>query len=141
MAFFATFTLFFAVRSAQHGKWRDFILAGAGAGLAAACKITAVSLLPVVVLAVGVYCWKGIHPFLAPLWSGDKPEYAERRDGAALDARSSRFVFGSLVALLAGFVAFRIAMPYAFNTPELRRSAVVPIRPHRPLPDASTPTS
>jgi len=117
VAFFATFTLYFAIRSAQHGKWRDFILAGLGAGLAAACKITAVSLLPVVVLAVGVYCWKGISPFVAPLWAGDKPDYAERRDGIELDKSVFKLVFGSLVALLAGFVAFRIAMPYAFNAP------------------------
>ncbi len=117
VAFFATFTLFFAVRSARHGRWRDFILAGAGAGLAAACKITAVSLLPVVVLGVGVYCWKGIFPFVAPLWCGDRKEYADQRDGVELDRSVFSLVVGSLVALLAGFVAFRIAMPYAFNTP------------------------
>ena len=117
VAFFAAFTLLFAIRSAQHGRWRDFLLAGAGAGLAAACKITAVSLLPVVVLSVGVYCWTGVHPFVAPLWAGDKPEYAERRDGSALDASVFRFIFGSLLALLAGFIAFRIAMPYAFSSP------------------------
>ncbi len=119
VGFFAAFTLLFAIRSAQHGRWRDFLLAGAGAGLAAACKITAVSLLPVVVLSVGVYCWKGVHPFVAPLWAGDTPEYAERRDGAALDASVFRFVTGSLLALVAGFIAFRIAMPYAFNSPSL----------------------
>src|SRR6185295_17610896 len=89
----------------------------AGAGLAAACKITAVSLLPVVVLAVGVYSWKGIFPYVAPLWAGDTKEYAEKRDGVALDRSVFTLIFGSIVALLAGFVAFRIAMPYAFNTP------------------------
>ncbi|MDP9237356.1 MAG: DUF2298 domain-containing protein [Chloroflexota bacterium] len=117
VAFFTAFTLLFAIRSAQDGRWRDFLLAGAGAGLAAACKITAVSLLPVVVLSVAVYCWKGVHPFIAPLWAGDRPEYVESRDGVALNASVLRLIFGSLLALLAGFIAFRIAMPYAFNTP------------------------
>jgi YYY domain-containing protein len=117
VTFFVTLTLFFAVRSAQHGRYRDFMLAGVGAGLAATCKITAISLLPVVVLSIGVFCWKGIFPFLAPLWAGDKKEYAESRDGVALDRSVFKLVFGSLAALLAGFIAFRIAMPYAFNTP------------------------
>lgn len=117
VTFFATFTLYFAVKSAKHGKWRNFVLAGTGAGLAAACKVTAVSLLPVVVLAVGVYSWPGIKPFIAPLWAGDRQEYADARDGVALDRSVFTLVFGSLVVLLAGFVAFRIAMPYAFNSP------------------------
>src|SRR4029079_2628753 len=84
-------------------------------------------------LAIGVYSWKGIHPFVAPLWAGDTPEYAERRDGEALDASVYRLILGSLVALLAGFGAFRIAMPYAFKTPsitdffELRVGGIGPI--------------
>ena len=39
--------------------------------------------------------------------------------GAALDRSVFKLIMGSLVALLAGFIAFRIAMPYAFNTPDL----------------------
>ncbi len=119
VAFFATLCVLFAVRAAQRGGWRNFAIAGAAAGLAAACKITAVSLFPVVLLGIGVFAWKGIHPYVAPLWTGDRPEYAAARDGRQLDRAVLTLVGGSLLALAAGFIAFRIAMPYAFKTPAL----------------------
>ena len=62
VAFFATFTILFAVRAAQHGGWHNFAVAGIGAGLAAACKITAISLFPVVLLGIGVFAWGGSGP-------------------------------------------------------------------------------
>ena len=119
LAFFATFTVFFAVRSALDGGWWNFAIAGLGAGLAAATKITAVSLLPVVVLAIGVYAWPGVKPYLAPLWAGDRREYQRQRDGRRLDASVATFFLGSLLALFVAFLAFRIAMPYAFNSPDV----------------------
>ncbi|MEX0749861.1 MAG: DUF2298 domain-containing protein, partial [Dehalococcoidia bacterium] len=119
VTFFATLTVYYAIRSALDGGYRNFAIAGAGAGLAAACKITAVSLLPVVVLAIGVYAWPGIKPFIAGWWKGDSRPYHPQQDGPALDRSVATIVLGSLVALLAGFIAFRIAMPYAFNAPNL----------------------
>ncbi|HZP56618.1 MAG TPA: DUF2298 domain-containing protein [Dehalococcoidia bacterium] len=119
VAFFAAFTLLFAIRSATYGRWRDFAIAGAGAGLAAACKITAISLLPVVVLAVGIAVWPSFKPWLAPLWYGRQERYTRDQDGRRLDAAIVRLVLGSLLVLGVGFIAFRIAMPYAFNTPAL----------------------
>ncbi len=117
VAFFATFALLFAVRAAQSGGYRNFVLAGIGAGLATASKTTAVALIPVVMLSVGVFAWPGIKPFLAPLWAGDTPEYASHRDGHKLDRSVGILILGTLAALLAAFIAYRIAMPYAFKTP------------------------
>jgi len=119
VTFFATFTVLFSVRSARHGGWRNYAVAGLGAGLAAACKITAISLFPVAMLGVGVYSWGGIKPYIAPIWAGDTPEYAAARDGRKLDAAIATLILGSAIVLVAGFVAFRIAMPYAFKTPSL----------------------
>lgn len=119
VAFFATFTLYFAVRSARQGGNWNFAMAGAGAGLAAACKITAVSLLPIVLLAVGVRAWPGVKPYVAPWWYGNSRRYAREQDGRKLDGSAATLIIGSLIALVAAFIAFRIAMPYAFKTPDL----------------------
>ena len=119
VAFFATFTVYFAVRSAKYGGWRNFALAGIGAGLAAACKITAVSLLPVALLSVGVYAWPGIKPYVAPWFTGDDEKSTQARNGKSFDRSVLTLITGSLIVLVTGFLAFRIAMPYAFNTPSL----------------------
>ncbi len=119
VAFFATVAILFAVRSAKHGRLRDMALAGTAAGLAAACKITAISLLPVIVLAIGVYAWPAVKPYVAPLWYGRLRRYEREQNGHRLDAAVGRFALGSVIALAAAFVAFRIAMPYAFKSPDL----------------------
>lgn len=120
VAFFATLTIYFSIRVAQEGGWTNLVAAGAAAGLAAACKITAVSLLPVVVLAAGVNAWPGIRPYVAQWWSGDDDRAIRReRNGRALDASIVTLLGGSVVALLAAFIMFRIAMPYAFASPNL----------------------
>ncbi|MEX2247651.1 MAG: DUF2298 domain-containing protein [Dehalococcoidia bacterium] len=119
LTFFATGAIYYAVRSAQSGGWRNFALAGACAGLAAATKITAVSLLPVVVLAIGVRAWPGVKPFVAPWWYGPRREYDRQQDGHRLDSAVATFFLGSMLALVAAFLVFRLAMPYAFKTPSL----------------------
>ncbi len=119
VGFFATATIYFGVRSAQSGGYRNFMLAGLSAGLATACKTTAVALGPVVILAVGVRAWPAIRPYLLPLWTGDRDAGRDERDGRALDGAVWTFVIGSAAALFAGFVAYRIAMPYAFQPPDL----------------------
>lgn len=119
VTFFATMTIYFAIRSAKRGGYGNFAMAGIGAGLAAASKITAVSLLPVVLLAVFVYAWPGIQPYIAHLWRGKDADDAALRDGTRLDQSVLTVVLGSLVAVVAGFIAFRLTMPYAFNAPAL----------------------
>lgn len=133
VTFFAAGCVYFAIQSAKHGRWRDFALSGSMAGLAAACKITAVSLLPVAVLGVAVYAWPGIKPYIGPWWAGDTNEFENTRDGRALDRSVFILVLGAIVVLVAGFIAFRIAMPYAFNTPAFsdwlswRRGSIGPL--------------
>ena len=117
VTFFATCAIYYAIRGAKRGGYGNFAMAGVGAGLAAASKVTAVSLLPVVVLAVGVYTWPGIRPYIAHWWRAGEPDPA--RDGKALDRSVVTLILGSLVATVAGFLAFRIAMPYAFNAPSV----------------------
>jgi YYY domain-containing protein len=117
VTFFAAFTLFFTVRGAQAGGYWNFALAGLGAGLATASKTTALALVPVALLGAGVYAWPGVMPFLAPLWAGDRPAYAATRDGRKLDRSVAILILGALVTLLAAFIAYRFAMPYAFKTP------------------------
>lgn len=120
VTFFATLTILFAVRSAKQGGWHNFAIAGAGAGLAAACKVTAISLLPVVLLAIGVHVWPAIKPYVAPWWDArDRDDLRAARDGRRLDQAIVTLVAGSLIALAAAFIAFRITMPYAFSTPSL----------------------
>lgn len=119
VTFFAAFSLYFAIRAAQSGGWANAALAGIGAGLAAASKITAISLVPVVLLAIGVRAWPPVQPYLAPLWAGNQAGWRGRRDGHRLDAAVFGAVGLSVVALLGAFIAFRVAMPYAFNAPAL----------------------
>jgi hypothetical protein len=119
MTLFATMTLYFGVKGAKHGGMHNFVLAGISAGLAIACKTTAIALLPVVILAVGIYAWTGIRPFVAPLWAGDTAELAAERDGRKLDQSVLVLIAGSVLALLGAFVAYRIMMPYAFKPPSI----------------------
>ena len=119
VTFFAALTVFFAIRSAQDGGWHNFALSGGSAGLAAACKITAVSLAPVAMLGVAVHAWPGMKPYVAGVWRWDWTPYRARMDGRALDRAVVTLVGGSLIVLAAGFIAFRIAMPYAFNAPNV----------------------
>ncbi len=133
VTFFAAFAVYFAIRTAQEGRWTNAALAGIGAGFAAATKITAVSLLPVVLLAVGVHAWPAVQPYVAPWWAGNSAPWRARRDGHRLDAAVFGAVGLAAVALLAAFLAFRVAMPYAFNSPALddwfafRRGSLGPI--------------
>ncbi len=119
MTFFATLAVYFAIRTAQSGGYRNLAVAGFAAGLAMACKTTALALLPVVLLGAGVFTWPAIKPYLLPLWTGDRRDGAADRDGPKLDSAILRFIGGSAVTLLAAFIAYRVAMPYAFNAPSL----------------------
>lgn len=108
MTFFATAAIYYSVRIVQDGKWTDFALAGAMVGLAVASKLTAVSLMPVVVLAAGIRSWPAIQAYFG---TSATPETVEK------SRTIGRAVQGTLVAVAVAFALFRIGQPYAFNAP------------------------
>jgi YYY domain-containing protein len=92
--FFAAGSLFFGQRAWQRESLQDALLAGLLTGLATACKISALTLLPVLGLA---FIWQ----------RRGRPGVSQFFDGVT--------AFG--VALVGAFFAFRIAEPYAFVGP------------------------
>jgi len=88
---FAAASLFFGYRAWQRESLADALLAGVMAGLATACKVSAIMLLPVLGL---VFVW---------------PREGRPTLGKLLDGLTG---FG--VALVGAFFAFRVAEPYAF---------------------------
>ncbi|MDP2935409.1 MAG: glycosyltransferase family 39 protein, partial [Dehalococcoidia bacterium] len=85
--FFLVLTLFLALRVSQGGGWAGYAGMGLACGLALASKVSVALVLPVMAVA------------------------------AALSYRSSRSlkpIFGLALALIATFLAFRVAQPYAF---------------------------
>jgi YYY domain-containing protein len=114
MTFFTTAAIYYAVRIVQNGKWSDYAWAGAMVGLAVASKLTAVSLVPVVMLAGGIRAW----PSISQLWGSSTL--------ASIDTSQtiSRAVRGSLLALGVAFLLFRVGQPYAFNAPGLNDLAI-----------------
>src|SRR5438105_5563247 len=94
VACFAAGSLFFGQRAWQRESLLDALLAGVLAGLATACKISALMLLPVLGLA---FVWP----------RSGRPSMNQFFDGVT--------AFG--VVLVGAFMAFRIAEPYAFLGP------------------------
>lgn len=115
MTFFATAAVYYAVRIVQDGKWSDYAWAGAMVGLAVASKLTAVSLVPVVVLATSIRAW----PSLSQLWRGSVPSVSIHKSQT-----TGRAVRGTLLALGVAFLLFRIGQPYAFNAPGMNDLAI-----------------
>ena len=116
--FFGAGAVYYAVRIVQDGRWRDYALAGLFVALATASKLTAVSLMPVVMLAVVVRAWPVLLPAVRQWW---RPRVSwEPPDSAADESRSlRRAVLGMLLVLFVAFVVFRVAQPYAFQAPGL----------------------
>src|SRR6185503_15472166 len=96
VACFAAAALFFGHRAWQRESLLDATIAGVMVGLAAACKVSAVILLPVMGV---VFVW---------------PRRGRLNGPQVLDGLAA---FG--VALVAAFFAFRIAEPYAFLGPNV----------------------
>ncbi len=119
MTFFATAAVYYSVRIVQDGNWRDYAWAGAMVGLATASKLTAVSLMPVFVLAAGVRAWPSLSPMIGRLWSGAGPP-----SSAAGRQTVRRAAQGALLALFVAFLLFRIGQPYAFNPPGIGDLAI-----------------
>jgi YYY domain-containing protein len=94
VACFAAASLFFGQRAWQRESLMDAVLAGLMAGLATACKISALMLLPVLGLAL--------------IWPRrSRPSMSQFLDGMT--------AFG--FAIVSAFFAFRVAEPYAFLGP------------------------
>ena len=106
LTFFMTALLYFAVRVAQEGRSTDYALAGLALGLGAACKVTALVVAPVVLLAAGQQAWPALRALTA------------QRDAIALAALRRPALVLVLAALVA-LLAFRVAQPYAFDAPSL----------------------
>ncbi|GAC1315655.1 MAG: hypothetical protein NVSMB2_07670 [Chloroflexota bacterium] len=94
VAFFAAASLYFGHRAWTRDSLTDALVAGVCIGLSTACKISALTLIPVLGLA-----------FIWP--RRGRPSVAQVMDGAT--------ALG--VALVGAFLAFRIAEPYAFVGP------------------------
>ncbi|HEX5140203.1 MAG TPA: glycosyltransferase family 39 protein, partial [Dehalococcoidia bacterium] len=101
LTFFMAATLYYALRIVQEGSWADFALAGLMLGLGMACKVTGVLLVPVLLLAALMRLW----PVLSERWSWR----AELRTP----------MLGFVLAMAVAFLAFRVAQPYAFDSPKL----------------------
>lgn len=109
--FFVSVAIYFALRLARGGGWPSGAMAGVAVGLGTASKVTVVSLLPVVLLAIAMRLWPLVRH------SREAPE----RDPLPSKRGLARPLLGSvglaLTTLLGAFLAFRVAMPYAFNAP------------------------
>jgi YYY domain-containing protein len=97
-AFFVTVAIFFMVRLSQHGRWIDYILAGAFVGISLATKLSIFTLAGVVAL-VGLYRF----------WVESK----EQGVSIALERVALRLMVSGAMALL----MFRIFQPTAFSGP------------------------
>jgi len=94
VTFFATATLWFAVRAAESGRSHDFAFAGMFAGLAVASKAS-VAFLAIPLLAALV---------VTALRSGDAHEHAEERRLRAVSA--------AMAVFWSALIAFAVAEPY-----------------------------
>jgi YYY domain-containing protein len=140
LTFFATLTLYFCVRIAQQGGGWNYALAGLALGFATASKVTGVAMAPVIGLAALIHHWPamvqlgrraGLYPSPAPAERPGEKLLRQLQDmrGQALaerpgEKRWSKVLlplvppaFGLLLALFVAFCTFRVAQPYAFETP------------------------
>ena len=124
LTFFCLLCIYYSVRIAQEGGWRNYALAGLALGFAVACKLTALPLLGIIGLAAVIRAWPTLEAVGRGTWQWLKgaqppPKGADLpTEEAGLRARGhaalSGAVMGLALAVLAAFVVFRIAQPYAF---------------------------
>ncbi len=92
LTFFAGLAIYYAVRVAQEGEWRDWILFGMALGMALACKISAWPLSLVLVAAAGIRVVNHNH-----------------------GANHSPILLPTTATI--AFLVFRVLQPYAFAGP------------------------
>jgi YYY domain-containing protein len=120
LTFFTTLTLYFCVRIAQEGGTWNYALAGLALGFATASKVTGVAITPVIGLAALIHHW----PIMVRLGRQAR-SYVSGNDVGAQHAATLqeslaplvRPALGLLLAVFIAFLAFRVAQPYAFDTP------------------------
>ncbi len=110
--FFAAVAIYFAVRLAQGSGWPSAAMAGVALGLGTASKVTVVALLPVILLGIGVRLWPVLRRWVSDAKPADAAPPKERPVVPVL-----RAVALGIVVTGTAFATFRVAMPYAFNTP------------------------
>ena len=116
--FFGSAALFFSLRIVKDGRWSDYAFAGLMVGLATASKLTAVSLVPVIMLAAGIRAWPALWPLIQSYL------YPEKQQAPRPTQTGPGLVPGVLLVLFVAFLAFRITQPYAFQTPGINDFAV-----------------
>jgi YYY domain-containing protein len=118
LTFFCLLCVFYSVRIAQEGGWRNYALAGIALGFAVACKLTALFLLGIIGPAALINTWPALEALGRRAWQRLKSAEPPT-EGSALRTDSysflSKAVLGLVLTILAAFVVFRIAQPYAFS--------------------------
>ena len=109
LTFFTTLTLYFSVRIAQQGGRWNYALAGLALGFATSSKVTGLAVAPVIGLAALIHHWPAVVQM--GRWA-----LGRRAGGPALSSLA-RPTAGLLLAIFIAFLAFRVAQPYAFDTP------------------------
>ncbi|MGE5594892.1 MAG: DUF2298 domain-containing protein, partial [Hyphomicrobiales bacterium] len=115
LVFFGVAALLFMVlyvrSEGTRAPWAYGAAAGVCIGFATACKVNALTLLPVLGIAVLMRIGLRDVPRLGLLWGPNGAERAKRAGHWMTD------ISILCVAIAAGIVVFRIAQPYAFNGP------------------------
>ena len=118
LTFFTLACIFYSVRIAQEGGWRNYALAGLALGFAAASKLTAVPLLGIIGLAAVIRAWPTLEAVGRGAWQwlkgAEPPETGAELRADAYPVLSAA-VLGLVLTVLAAFIVFRTAQPYAFS--------------------------
>ena len=125
LTFFTLLGVYYSVRIAQEGGWRNYALAGVALGFAVACKLTGLPLVGIIGLAAVIRAWPALGAIGRGAWQWAKgaeppPKGADLPTGqaglrAGVYPVLSGAVMGLVLAALSAFVVFRIAQPYAFS--------------------------
>ena len=116
LAFFSLVSIYFAVRAAKEGGWRNFAVAGVTFGLALASKGSAAPLALIITMAAAIRAWPSVRDRLANMERPIAPATASFWQAIWSDELRNTLLGLALAAGLT-FVTFRVAQPYAFDGP------------------------